>query len=427
MPQIKLNMKINETIRKDGLHIISCYIPHRKTIHVELVARVGYAYDLPGKQGLFHCFEHMAFKGTSKRSSKELSSFSSRNFLNANAATGALGTTYSAVVIDRKLPLACEYLCDIYLNSTFPQKELVKEKGPILLEIARRKDNDFFTARQVLSEHLYKDNPIRNFGDGTLDGIRKIEKFDLIREKYKWHIPSNTVAIALGNVKHNDFIRQINKNFPFKSHNVSHKEWADESEQLPLKNRIVITRPDREKTIILAGCKIPKNIDERTMETFSMLGKIVGQGPGSMLWDEIREKHGLAYIVDSSYTGIEGLGYFFFIYIETEPAMQKRVEEILWQTLLRPLCSKQKFEELKEIMFDAFEITSVEQSIDYESLIWRKIVERKPVKSVEKEDKKRLKIISSLFLKDLEKVRQEYIRSERFVTVIVKPGKMAKQ
>jgi len=129
-------MKINETIRKDGLRIITCYVPHKKSVFVELVARVGHAYDPSNKPGLFHIFEHMAFKGTKKRTANDLLSFAARNFMDDNAGTGTLETTYEALAIDRKLPLACEYLCDIYFNSLLPSAELKKEIRLILLEAA---------------------------------------------------------------------------------------------------------------------------------------------------------------------------------------------------------------------------------------------------------------------------------------------------
>ena len=127
-------MKINETIRKDGLRIISCHVPNKRSVQVELISRVGSAYDPADHQGLFHCFEHMAFKGTKTRSIEDLQSFSAKNLFGGNAATGTLGTTYDASVVDRKMPEACEYLCDIYFNSTFPARELKKKSSQFFLK-----------------------------------------------------------------------------------------------------------------------------------------------------------------------------------------------------------------------------------------------------------------------------------------------------
>jgi predicted Zn-dependent peptidase len=417
-------VKINETIRKDGLRIITCYIPHKKSILVELIARVGSAYDPLDKLGLFHTFEHMAFKGTKKRTAKDLTSFAARNFINHNASTGALGTTYEVMVIDRKLPLACEYLCDIYLNSVFNSAELKKEKRPILLEIASRNDSDAAVAHHALNECLYKENPLRRQGGGTLAGIARVHRVDLVKAKNKLHIPSNTIAIAVGNVRHNDFVKEISKRIPFNAKKVPLQQWSDEVNELPLKKELTIKRPKRGKSILLLKCKIPLDIDLRTREAFFLFSRLIGRGPSSILWHEIRERRGLAYFIDSSYYETAGLGAQFSVYAEIHPSKSKQVEKLIWQVLTKPLTDNSKFKELHEQMFDSFEIVATEgmSPYSYESYIWENITEGKPVKAVETQDKKRLKIISKLTLKDLENVRKQFIRPERFVRVLVEPA-----
>lgn len=414
-------MKINETTRKDGLRIISCHIPHKKSVSAELVVRVGYSNDPSDKPGLFHCFEHMAFKGTKKRSVEDLQSFAGKNFLGHNASTGALTTIYQATVIDRKLPLACDYLCDIYLNSTFPPSELEKEKKPIFLEIARVKDDDSATANQTLCELLYKENPLRLLGCGTIEGIKRINRDDLIEQKKKWHLPSNTVAIAAGSVNHRDFVKEISKRIPINPKKVPIKEWSDEVDKNPIKNDTVIKKPKREKTIILFGCKIPIDIDSKTKEAISFFSKMMGLGSNSRLWKEIREKRGLAYVIDSVYTGIPGLGSMFYIETEVDNSKYVQVSKLLERILSKPLYEKQQFGELRETILDAFEVASVEH-LDlehYEGLILRNIIENKPVKNIESEDEERLKIIANFRLKDIEHVRKRFIRIDRFARVIV--------
>lgn len=413
-------MKINETIRKDGLHIISCYLPHKKSVLVEVVTRVGYANDLSDKPGLFHCFEHMAFKGTKKRSIKELQSFAGNNFFNRNASTRPLTTIYYVSVIDRKLSFACDYLCDIYLNSIFPSAELEKEKKPILLEIARIKDDDSATAGQALRELLYKENPLRLIGYGTMDGIKKINRNDLIKQKNKWHIPSNTVAIAIGNVNHQDFVREISKRIPLNPKRVSIKSWGDETDKNPIKKEVIIKKPEKNKTIIFFGCKIPIDIDIKTIEAMSFFSKMMGSGSNSILWNEVREKRGLAYVINSVYSGEPGLGDLFYVQTEVDHKNYIQVIKLLEEILSKPLSEKQQFEELRGRMIDLFEVASVEQSIErYEGLILKNILENKPVKEIRTEDKKRLKVIANFSLKDIEQVRKRFIKMNRFARAIV--------
>ena len=418
-------MKINETIRKDGLRIITCYVPHKKSVFVELVARVGHAYDPSDKPGLFHIFEHMAFKGTKKRTANDLLSFAARNFTSDNACTSTLETAYEASAIDRKLPLACEYLCDIYFNSLLPSAELEKEKKLILLEIARKKDSDGLVAIIAADKCLYKKNPLRYVGIGNAAGLARISRADLIKQKNKWHIPSNTVAIAVGNVNHRDFVKEINKRISLNAKKVSLTQWADEASDFPSKREVTIKLPKREKSILLLKCKIPRDLDMKKQEAFSLFNKLIGGGgySNSILWHEIREKRGLAYAIRSSYSTVTGLGDGFSVYAEIDPSKSVQVEKLIWQVLAKPISDKRRFDELREAIVDSFEIDTFENGSfeDYEDLIRDKIILDKPVKSIEGEDKKRLKIISHLTLKDLEAVRKEFIHPERFVRVLVEP------
>ncbi len=418
-------MKIKETVRKDGLRIISCYVPHRRTIDVEILSRVGSAYNPPEKQGLFHCFEHMAFKGTKKRNLKELQDFNGKYLMGSNAGTNTLSTTYEVHVLDRKLVYACEYLCDIYLNSIFPTVELEKEKGPILLEIARKKDNDSAVTRQALMEHLYSENPIRVDGVGTIEGIQNIKRSDLVEQRNKWHIPSNTVAIAVGNIKHEQFVKEISKRIPHNSKKVELNTWSDEYAQLPSEKEVVIDRPGKQKQIIAIGCKLPKNLDEKTDEIFGLYSKMICSKQDSLLWNEIREKRGLAYILDGGFYYAYGLGKTFRVYAEIDPAKEEVFKKVLWKNLLNPKFSKKEFEDYKRKIEDSFEIKRDENSGDFEDMIWRKIVEGEPVRNIIKEEEERLKIIKSITLKDLYRVSKKFIRKERFVTVILRPGKSA--
>jgi predicted Zn-dependent peptidase len=410
-------MKINETVRKDGLRIISCHVPDRRSVQIELIARVGSAYDPAGQQGLFHCFEHMAFKGTKTRSIEDLQSFSAKNLLGRNARTEALGTTYEASAIDRKMPEACEYLCDIYFNSTFSAGELKKEKQPILLEIARRNDNDTQIAIHALLQCLYKENPVRNYGGGTVEGVTSIQRNDLAEEKKKWHIPSNTIAIAIGNVTHAGFAKEINKHIPLNSKKVQSKQWSDESGELPIERGKTIERPDREKNILLLGCKIPNHLDLKSEEALFFFSQLMGGQPNARLWNEVREKRGLAYVVGSNISGNAGLAKYFMAYAEVEFSKLDTVESIMRRVLSQPVTRKREFEELREISRDAFEVVAGEHAADYEAEIWDKIVDGEPVKNVESHDRKRLKAIETLTVKDIENVRKRFIRPERLARV----------
>jgi predicted Zn-dependent peptidase len=412
-------MKINETVRKDGLRIISCHVRNKRSVQVELVARVGSAYDPADKKGLFHCFEHMALKGTKTRSIEDLQSFAAKNLFGSNATTGELATTYEAEAIDRKMPQACEYLCDIYFNSTFPVAELKKEKQPILLEIARWNDNDTQVARHAMCQSLYKENPIRQCGGGTIEGIKTITRNNLIKEKRKWHIPSNTIAIAIGNVAHASFVKEIDKRIPMNLKKIERRQWSDEATEPPVSKEKTIERQDREKSILLIGCKIPEKLDMKTWESIAFFNKMMSGQSNARLWNEVREKRGLAYAIYSGLSCVYGLAKYFYVYAEVDRTKLDTVESIVRRVLAESVTQKREFEELREISRNAFEVVVGEQSADYEAEIWNKIADGEPVKGVETHAKKRLEIIEGLTVKDVENVRKQFIRPELFSRVAI--------
>lgn len=415
-------MKIQETVRKDGLRIISCKLPHKKKVFVDLVARVGSAYDPTDKPGLFHCFEHMAFKGTKRHNISDLQSFVRKDLLYSNAWTGKLFTVYEASTIDRKLPQICDYLCDIYSNSTFPEKELRKERHTIHLEIARREDNDSVVARHFLDANLYRENPLRRWSS-TIEGINRVRRDDLLKQKATWYVPSNTIAIAIGSVDHDDFVKEISKRISVNYRNVQRKFWHDEANEPPAKRDIFVKRPKRNKAIVVFGRKIPSDIDLKTEVSLATFSKLMGLDNTSRLYTEIREKRGLAYAINAAYSSTPGLGDGFYVYTEVHPSKTDSVSKLIWRTLVKPFSDKKEFEEFRESMFDSFEVGAFEQTSTgtYEDRILRKIVEEKPVKDVETEDKRRKEVVKSLSIKDINKVQREFMQQDKFARVVLRP------
>lgn len=402
------------------MRIISYFVPNRRSVFVELMSFVGSAYDPRDKQGLFHCFEHMAFKGTKNRNVEEIRTFAARNLLNYNAITRELVTTYEAKVIDRKLPQACDFLTDIYFNSTFPKKDLEVEKKPIFLEIARRNDDDHAIAYFALMRCLFsKDNPQCFDGAGTVEGIKNVTHADMLAQKKKWHVPSNTVALAIGNVRHKNFVKEISKRVPLDYTRVDKKQWLPENDLTPAGRGITIKRPARGKVILMLGCKITRYQDDlKTEEAVSMLSRFIG-GSNSRLWHEVREKRGLAYAIGSSYSGAPGLGDHVRIYAEVEHKEIGKVYKIINKVLKEPIRDKVRFEEMRQATIDSVEVAVEENGLSYETRVRSRLIENKPVKGALTYDERRLKVIKSLKIRDLENARKKFFKLERFAKVVL--------
>jgi predicted Zn-dependent peptidase len=414
-------MKLTETRRKDGLRIITVSLPSQRKVYVELSSRVGSAYDPADKRGLFHFFEHMAFKGTKRRSLQDIQSFTQRNLIMMNAVTRPLVTSYYGVAVYTKMKDACDFLCDIYCNSTFPAKELENERRPIILEIARNEDDDGYIADETLRQNLWKNNPARISGGGTVEGVNAVQREDIVRERNKWHTPAATIALAIGKVNHESFVKEINKHIPLGSKPATWAAWSDEHEELPQTQRIVVKKPERQKAIVVLGFKAPYVLSEKTRMSLSVLSQLLASGSGSRMYKEIREKRGLAYAVGGGFEAEAGLCRYFYAYVETSPEHITEVEQLLKKAMSEPFKSKRDFEEVHERMLDGMTIGFDDRFSLYADLIWKKISDNHPVKSVPQHFSTARRILKSISLKDVEAARKEFFHPDRFVTVIVEP------
>ncbi|MDO8557710.1 MAG: pitrilysin family protein [bacterium] len=413
-------MKIQETVRDDGLRIISCRVPSKKT-HLELVAGVGSAYDPPGKKGLFHYFEHMAFKGTARRSIADINSFIRRNLLERNAHTGHIEIGFEGEAIARKFPLLCDLMCDIYCNSRFPVEEVEREKEVVLNEIARDHDEDNYLAYIALWKELWRENPLRIHGVGSPSGVQNVTREDLLREKAKWFVPKNTIALAIGDVRHDQVLSLLEKHLALPRGHVLHNAWNDEYGVLPEKQEVVIERPKSEKATLLFGCKFPIFKNERTRQMSTFLMRLLVSGQTSRLWNEVREKRGFAYALWGGISGAHPLGYYFAAYVETLSSRIDTVRELIESSVFTPLQDQSTFEEVQESLDDLHMLTP-EKLEDWSGHILGTAQKHWPLKSLERYFPRQRKIISSITLEEVEALRAQTLKPEKFVTVIVKPS-----
>ena len=192
---------LNETVREDGLRIISKRLTNTKRLNLSVSALVGLAYDGEEREGRFHFWEHMAFKGTKTRSMSELKKQLGR-FLYSNAFTDYTHTTYILKGAAARKEELKDVLFDMYVNPAMPAEEIEKEKGVVLREAADWKDNDSTFAIGEINKLLWRKNPLRRLGVGTEEGMRAINKDSLFADHAEWYRSSNTIVIGVGHVDH---------------------------------------------------------------------------------------------------------------------------------------------------------------------------------------------------------------------------------
>ena len=196
---MKTNQSLKLTKLKNGLRIIVVPMPQNKTVTVLTLVQAGSKYEPKKISGLSHFLEHMCFKGTTKRPtamdiSYELDALGAQS----NAFTGHEYTGYYAKGDTKHFPQLLDIVSDIYLNSTFPEPEMHKEKGVIVEEINMYQDMPDEIADENLMKLLYGDQPAGWHIAGDIPTVQGMERNDFVGYRKKHYVASSTIVIVAG-------------------------------------------------------------------------------------------------------------------------------------------------------------------------------------------------------------------------------------
>ena len=162
--------------------------------------------ESPAKNGISHFIEHMVFKGTKKRSMKEIAQSIESVGGYLNAFTSKEHTCYYARVLDEHLELATDVLSDLVFSPTFPEKELEKEKNVVLEELKQAEDDPDDIIHDYFEKAIFKAHPLGMPVIGTTESITSFQRKDLIHYKTERYIPSNLVIAAAGHINHEEVV-----------------------------------------------------------------------------------------------------------------------------------------------------------------------------------------------------------------------------
>jgi predicted Zn-dependent peptidase len=284
-----------------GLRVVTEALPTVRSAAVGIWAGVGSRDEGPDHAGATHYLEHLLFKGTSRRTALEISAAMDAVGGELNAFTGKEYTCYYARVLDADLPLAIDVLSDMVTGSLIEPKDVDAERGVILEEIAMNDDDPADTVHEAFSAQLFGDTPLGRPILGTVDSINGITR-EQISEHYaaKYTPPDLVIAVA-GNVQHAEVMGHVRQAFGA----VVDTAAAPSPPRLPGADRFVpsgtgvrlVPRGIEQANLVL-GCTGLSRTDEQRF-ALGVLNAALGGGMSSRMFQEIREKRGLAYSVYS--------------------------------------------------------------------------------------------------------------------------------
>src|SRR5216684_7204753 len=301
MPATALKRPFSETrnikreVLPNGLIVLSEEMSHIRSISIGIWMKTGSRDELAERNGISHFVEHMLFKGTTTRTAQEIAREVDSIGGNIDAFTGKETICFNIKVLDEHLPIAIDILSDLVLNPTFDPKDITREKGVILEEIKMDEDNPDYLVHEIFTQNFWKDHPLGKPILGTKDTVKKFER-DPVLDFYKQRFaPGNMIISAAGHLKHEQFVELVTKHFghmkPVK--NGFHSLPPKIVSRINMRNKKAL-----EQVQICVG--VPSHpIAHENRHASYILNTLLGGGMSSRLFQNIRERQGLAYAIYS--------------------------------------------------------------------------------------------------------------------------------
>ncbi len=282
----------NKTTLENGVRILTEKMPYSRSVSMGVWVSVGARDEEAAESGLCHFIEHMIFKGTRKRSAFQIAKEFDAIGGYSNAFTAMENTCYHAKVLDSHLETMVDILTDIFLNSVFDSREVEKERPIIFQEIGMLEDSPDEYLHLLAGQTFWGDHPLGRSILGTRENIRNLSAEDIRAFFRRLYQPDRMIISAAGNVEHDRIVDLVGPLF----------ETLECRNGLPARRkpqphaRVNVCFRELEQThICVAGRGLSITDPERYK--FSLLNTIFGGNMSSRLFQEIRERRGLAYSV----------------------------------------------------------------------------------------------------------------------------------
>lgn len=336
----------SKTVLNNGLRILSERIPHVRSVSIGVWICAGSRDESKEENGLSHFIEHMSFKGTKKRTAKQIASEIESIGGSLNGYTDRENACFYAKVLDTHLEVAVELLADIILNSIYAEEEIEKEKDVVKEEIRMYEDDPEELIPDVFANALWQDHPLGRPILGDAEIVSRFSREDIIRYRERHYLPCKMIICAAGNLEHDRLIDAVNKFFVSSLSEKVQLETIASSTDTPkaVYQQVNVDRPTRHVYFCLGKEGIKRNHPDRF--TLGLLSVILGGGMSSRLFQEIRENRALAYTIQTIGASYKDTGYFG-IAGSTSPKKLPKVFDLIYQELNKLIQSGVSPEELR--------------------------------------------------------------------------------
>lgn len=292
----------------NGLKIIAHHMPHMQSLALGIWINIGGRYESSANKGISHFLEHMLFKGSKKYSCRKIKESIEGIGGSLNGFTAEELTCYLVKIPADHLEPALSVLSDMVINPALPTVEIIKEKPVILEEIKMYKDQPQSYVHELLDELLWPNQALGAPIIGSVDSVKHITKEGLSSFKEKYYTPPNIVVSAAGFLDYNKLVKNVTKVFSAldNKHGKNVFTRVKEDQKAP---QLKVLDKDTEQTHLALGFHGFKR-DHSLRHALGILNIILGANMSSRLFNELREKRGLAYEIGTHVKRLDDTGSF---------------------------------------------------------------------------------------------------------------------
>ena len=283
-------------VLENGLTIIGEEIPYVKSISLGVWINAGSRIEDEEISGVSHFIEHMLFKGTRNRTSKQIASEIDNLGGQINAFTSKECTCYYVKLLDSHIDIGIDVLSDMILNSKFNEDDLDKERSVIIEELKMYEDSPEDLAYDLLTENIYKHDPLGMNIIGTEESLNRLNREKLLDYFNKYYVPNNSVIAISGNFNFDEIINKIEEKF---------KVWKKRDVNVDIKKAefkscFLTKNKDIEQVNLAMSLEAVPLENDKEVYALAVINTVFGGSISSRLFQKIREEKGLVYSIYSS-------------------------------------------------------------------------------------------------------------------------------
>jgi predicted Zn-dependent peptidase len=409
-------MNYKKTVLGNGLRIITVPMKDTQSAIGMVLVETGSDYEDKNINGLSHFLEHMCFKETTNRSGEQIKNEIDGLGASANAFTSNEFTGYYAKANHKKIGKIIDFVSDMYLNPTFPEKDINIERGVIIEEINMYEDLPQQTVVWDLwPKLLYGGTSLGRTVIGPKENIRKLERQDFVDYHSKHYVTGKTTVVVAGNIDQAKVLKQVKVIFgELPQEKIAKKDKFKFSQRSP---KLVIKHKKTDQAHIVLGFRAFNMYDKRNI-ILKVAGTVLGQGFSSRLFHRMRDELGMCYYTKAVLDEMTDRGSFYVRSGVGNKRAYEAVEVIIeeYQKLLNEEIGEKELKKAKEYMIGHIS-TGLETSEDlaqyfgFQELLHEEIL--KPSEVIKK--------IRAVTAKDIQKVLTQVMKKENLNLAIIGP------